>query len=458
MSPWLMMAIMLLAFAAAAMLAWPAIRRPAPPARGAAHELEVYRDQLAEVERDRARGVIGAAEATAARLEIERRILRLADARDPPAAEMPRGRVVTAVVALAVPLLATGLYLHLGSPALPDRPLAARATAPDGQQPDIAAMLAQLERRLEAQPDDAEGWLMLGRSRGVLNDHVAAAAAYRRALALRPDDPEALGGLGESLIGAAGGLVGSEPRALLERLEALAPGDPRAGYYLGLAAAQAGDPKGAAERWRKLLAESPADAPWRESVVAAIRVAGGSLGVPVAGLIEGSPGTAPDPRAEEAARIAAMPPTQQQARIREMVEGLAARLEADGGSVEGWSRLAQARQVLGERDAALAAWDRALALAPDDVGALKGKARALLGAATPPSNLPLVPDAAAALLERAAGLAADDPELDWLLGIRALQQGEPGEARERWERVLARLEPDDPGRAAVQFQLERLAR
>jgi cytochrome c-type biogenesis protein CcmH len=456
MSPWLLMAIMVVAFAAAGALAWPAIRRPPPPPRSSAHQLEVYRDQLAELARDEARGLIGSAEAAAARLEIERRILRVAEEPAAPV-EAPGGRAIAAVLAVAVPLLATGVYLVVGSPTLPDRPLAARSTDPGGgDRPDIGAMVARLEQRLQAHPDDVDGWLMLGRSRSVLDEHGLAAIAFRKALELRPDDPEALGGLAESLIAQAGGLVGAEPRQLLERLDGRVPGDPRAGYYLGLAAAQAGDRAAAAEYWRRLLAGAPRDVPWREPVVAAIREAGASLGIDVASVLDGEPGAAADPRAAEAARIAALPPEQQQARIREMVDGLAARLEADGGTVEEWSRLAQARLVLGDRAAAAAAWDRALAEKPDDAGALKGKARALLGDATQPSGLPLVPDEAAALLERAAALGADDPEVDWLLGIHALQQGAPTEARERWQRVLARLDPADPGRAAVQSQLDRL--
>lgn len=456
MSPWLLMAIMVVAFAAAATLAWPAIRRLPPPPRSSAHQLEVYRDQLAEIAREEARGLLGAAEAAAMRTEVERRILRIAE-EPPPPGEAPGGRAVAAAVALAVPLLATGLYLAVGSPTLPDRPLAARSADPGGEDlPDIGAMVARLEQRLQADPDDADGWLMLGRSRSVLDEYGLAAIAFRRALELRPDDPEALGGLAESLIAQAGGLVGGEPRDLLERLEQRVPGDPRAGYYLGLAAAQAGDRVAASGHWRRLLATAPRDAPWRASVVAAIREAGASLGVDVAAIIDDQPAAESDPRAAEAARIAALPPEQQQARIRDMVDGLAARLEADGGTVEEWSRLAQARLVLGDRAAAAAAWDRALAEKPDDPRALKGKARVLLGEATEPSGLPVVPREAATLLERAAALDADDPEIDWLLGIHALQQGAPGEARERWQRVLARLGPSDPGRAAVESQLDRL--
>ncbi len=439
MSAGLLVGCALLALMAALALAWPVLRRPAHRPR-AAFDLAVYRDQLAEIERDRARGLIGAAEAAAAKLEVERRILRTAVASS--TEEGVGGRRWPALAAaLAVPLLVTGLYLELGTPALEDQPLASRQ--PAGPDLDVAAMVARLEERLVREPGDLRGWLMLGRSRMVMSRPDAAVPAYRKALELAPGEPEAIGGLAESLIAGAGGMVSPEALALLTRLDGIVPGEPRVGYYLGLAAAQSGDVAGATERWRQLLAAAPADVPWRSAMVEAIRGAAARLGIEVETMLAATPGAAPQPGAAEAAAIAALPPEERQGRIREMVDGLQARLEADGGDVEGWSRLAQARGVLGEREAALAAWDRALALAPEDPILLKGKAGLLLGPEIA-TGAPEVGDAAAALYEKAVAIRPDDAEALWFLGLRDWQQGRPAEARQRWDRMLARL---DPGRA-----------
>ncbi|HMR29648.1 MAG TPA: c-type cytochrome biogenesis protein CcmI [Geminicoccaceae bacterium] len=439
MSVGLLLGCALLASMAALALAWPALRRP-PERPRVGFDLAVYRDQLAEIERDRTRGLIGGAEAAAAKLEVERRILRAAAASS--TEEGAGGRRWPALAAaLAVPLLVTGLYLGLGTPALEDQPLASRELPTPG--PDVAAMVGRLEERLAREPQDPRGWLMLGRSRMVMGQPDAAIAAYRRALELAPDEPEAIGGLAESLIVGAGGTIAPEALALLTRLDDIVPGQPRIGYYLGLAAAQSGDVGAAVERWRLLLAAAPADAPWRAGMVEAIRGAAARLGIEVETMLAATPGVAPQPGAAGAAAIAALPPEQRQDRIREMVDGLQARLEADGGDVEGWSRLAQARGVLGEREAALSAWDRALALAPEDPALLKGKAGVLLGPEVA-EGAPEVGDAAAALYEKAAAIRPDDAEALWFLGLRDWQQGRPAEARQRWDRMLAQL---DPGRA-----------
>ena len=355
--------------------------------------------------------------------------------------------MVLVATAVAVPLAAGALYLRLGSPDVPDQPFASRP-APETPPVDIASMLARLEERLAQDPDDVEGWLMLGRSKAALGDAAAAVNAYRRAMTLAPESVEALGGLAEALVMTGNGIVNPEAEELLRRLEATAPGDPRAAFYLAMADQQAGRPKEAIERWQKILAQSPADAAWRPQVEALVRDNAAAAGLDADALIAAAPGIpaqAPPPAgmSEEAARIAALPPEEQQQRIREMVDGLQARLEADGGDAEGWSRLARARATLGEPAAALAAWDRALALKPDDPVLLKGKAAALLGRrmarASPRSGRRRPPST-----RRPRACGPTMPKSLWYLGLFALQQGQPDLARQRWDRLLAQL---DPGRA-----------
>lgn len=438
---------------------WPVLR----PRRlqEAGRETAIYRDQLAEIDRDLARGLVRAEDAQAARREVQRRLLKAAaaEAGAGQAAPAGRGRLAVVLAAVLVPALCLGLYLRLGAPSLPDRPLAARQQelARD-DAPDVQAMVARLEARLQGRPDDVEGWLMLGRSRSVLGDEPGAVEAYRKAQALAPDNPAMLGGLGQSLVAAAGGVVTPEARALFERLEEAGTGDPRAGFYLGLAAAQAGDNHRAIETWRQLLAGAPAGAEWRPQVEEAVRTAARDLGLDADALLAQvpPPPAAPGPAQADAEAVARMSPEEQVEFIRGMVGRLEAKLEADGNDPEGWRRLAQARMILGERDAARAAYERGLVLHPDDVALLKGLAGLLLDRPQDEGGLPKVGDRAAELYGRAAALAPDDLEAQWFLGIRALQDGRKAEARERWQRVLTRLEPGSPDYPAIKQRLDAL--
>lgn len=488
----------LLTLGALAAVLWPLVRPPAAAADDrAAGDLAVYRDQLAEVERDLGRGLIRPEEAAAARLEIERRLLRVAPglAADPAALPVATrgGQAALVAAVLLLPAVTGTLYLGLGAPTLPDRPLASRgdeggaapAAAPGTAAPEISAMVARLETRLQSQPDDLDGWLMLGRSRGVLGDSAGAVDALRTAQRLAPEDPRVLGGLGEALVGASGGTVTPEAKGLLEKLLQVGPGgDPRAPYYLGLAAAQAGDHAGALSRWRDLLAASPADAPWRSRVEEVMREVAREAGQDPDAVLASIPkppaapapppaapaapgplaarpagptaGSGPGPTPEQVAAAGQMPPGEQQAFIRSMVDRLDARLADNPGDVEGWRRLAQARMVLGERDRAREAYEKGLAANPNDAGLLKAHAALLLGPARPDTGLPDVGEGARALFERAAAAAPDDPEPRWYLGISALQQGRKDETREHWSRVLALLAPNHPEYASVKQRLDSL--
>jgi cytochrome c-type biogenesis protein CcmH len=462
----LFLAFALLTAIAVGAVLWPAFRRGRLQRRES-FELAVYRDQLAEIDRDLERGLIAPAEARAARLEVERRVLRAAGSAEAAGPEQQHEgagrRAPVLVAAVAVPLLAAGLYAALGTPGLPDQPIAARQDRGPGQdpgRPDVQQMVARLEARLQQSPDDAEGWLMLGRSRGVLGRPQGAVEAYRRALALKPDDPRALGGLAESLVTAAQGVVTPEAKGLFQRVAERAPDDPRPGFYLGWADAQAGDYHAALERWRELMAATPAEAPWRPRLVEAIREAAEELKLdPEAVLAQISsppPASGTGPSQEDVARAAAMSPEERQAFIRSMVEKLQARMDADGRDIEGWLRLAQARLVLGEPDRAKATFEQALSLHPEATALLKGYAATLLGPPRPDTDLPEIGDKAKELYAKAAALQPADPEPWWYLGIRALQDGRKDEARANWQKVLVNLGPDHPEYAAIKSRLDQL--
>jgi cytochrome c-type biogenesis protein CcmH len=306
------------------------------------NEATVYKDQLTEVDSDLSAGLIGTAEAEAARVEIGRRLLAAADQdRDAPAGSNVRLRRVAAVIALiGLPILAVATYLPLGSPRLGDFPLAERARGGDGKQP-LETLVAQVERHLEKNPTDGRGWTVLAPVLARLGRYDDAVRAYRNAIAYAGDGAERRSDLGEVLAGAAGGVVTAEAKAEFERAVAQNADEPKARYFLGLAAEQDGRQADAAAIWRGMLAKAPADAPWRPLIEAALARVGG----PAAPVLSN----------DAMAAAKDMKETDRGAMIRGMVDRLATRLKQNGDDVEGWLRLMRAYMVMGERDKAASA-------------------------------------------------------------------------------------------------------
>lgn len=358
---WLVLALM----TAAAMFAvlWPLAR--SRRVDGNASDVVIYRDQLHEIERDRASGTIGTAEADAARVEVSRRLLAAADAQAPPAADPAlrlRHRRWTAVAAFVViPLGAICVYLVLGSPNLPGQPLAQRFAAPADAN-SVAGLIARVETHLERNPDDGRGWDVVAPIYMRLGRFDDAIRAYRSALKLEGETADRQASLGEALAGAAGGVITTDAKGAFERALVLDKSNPRAQFYLGLAAEQDGRASEAVDRWQSLIAHAPADAPWLAYVREALaRVEPSRAQTQGSGAPAGS-----GPSAQDVASAAEMPPSERDQMVRGMVERLAARLSADGSDVEGWLGLMRAYVVLGELGKArAAAADARRALASD---------------------------------------------------------------------------------------------
>lgn len=252
-------AIALMTAAAVMAVLWP-LGRARPQTVAGAADLAVYRDQLTELERDRARGVLPDAEAEAARLEVSRRLLAAGEREaDSPAPGGQTRRRAAALLALAgIPLAALILYGIAGTPGLPDAPLQARIQAAPETQ-DVAILVQRIETHLASSPNDARGWevlapvyLRLGRAQ----DAVAARAQILRLLgpsAAREAD------LGEAMVAAADGAVRNDAREAFERAVALDASNAKARFFLALAAEQDGRRAEALEAWRALAAEAPAD-------------------------------------------------------------------------------------------------------------------------------------------------------------------------------------------------------
>ncbi len=338
-------------------LAGAATRDRAPEAFDAA----VYRDQLSELDSDRARGLIGEEEAEAARVEIARRLLAAdSNARAPERAKPGGTRTRAAMIAVgaALPLLALSLYLTYGSPRLPDQPLAARLEDSASNR-NLEALVARVEARLREHPEEGEGWEVIAPVYLSSRRYQDAAEAYTQAIRLLGPSAIRLSGQGQALVLANNGVVTEEARQALERAHELDQTliEPR--ILLAIAKEQDGQFAAAIADWQALLAKADEAAPWREMVEKRIAAAEAHLtGEPVP---QAATSALPQsgPSAADVAAAQNMSPAERQAMIERMVQGLAARLDQDSSDLPGWLKLVRAYSVLDRKDDALKALQRA---------------------------------------------------------------------------------------------------
>lgn len=350
----------------------------APPA---AYDLQVYRDQLKEVERDLARGIIGKNDAERVRIEVSRRVLA-ADAKlrehDETGGQSSGASWVMA--ALMVAGLAGGsaaLYMRLGVPGYPDLPLEARIAASDEERvsrldqdqaeakfpapnfaaqasPEFLELMDQLRKTIEARPEDLRGLQLLARNEARLGNLTAAHAAQARIITVKGSEATAqdYARLAELMIGAVKGYVSKDAEAALSKALRLNPSEPTARYYRGLYLLQVDRPDAAFHIWETLLRESRPDAPWvapiRDHLEEVAKRAGVNYELP--------PLETPGPSVDDIEAASAMSDAERQEMIRGMVARLSERLATEGGSADEWARLISAQGVLGETEQARRIW------------------------------------------------------------------------------------------------------
>lgn len=361
----------------AGLVAWPllsALRGArARTVTGAASDIGVYRDQLDEVERDLARGVLTEAEAEAVRLEVSRRLLE-ADRRVSAEDAANTGQIMPAAIAIIAVLLAGGgwLYTSFGAPGYPDLPMAERLAeidaaaanrmsqieaeaaaapnlppAPEGDE-RFLELMTRLRAAVAERPDDIQGLELLAENEARLGNFAAAREAQLRIIetkgnaATEVDYVMAL----DIMVYGADGYVSPEAEDLIRALLASIPDSGPGRYYAGLVLAQNGRPDQAFPIWRRLLETSPPNAPWVPVVRAEIE------GIAAAAGVDYRPEDLPGPGAADVAAAEEMSDEDRQAMIRGMVEGLAERLATEGGAPEEWARLISALGVLGETNRA----------------------------------------------------------------------------------------------------------
>ena len=449
---WLVAALMTVA--ALALVLVPLLRSHRRAPRRVEFDLAIYRDQLNELESDLSRGLVGDDQSEAARVEIQRRMLAAARrGGEPPAlkgaeeapaapADKARNRLLMGAMAAAIPALAVALYLTLGAPGTPGQPFSGVAQQGGGGQPggdsagqSIEAAIANLRGRLEQEPGDLDGWLLLGRSLITVQRYGEAAQAFAAAVRLSDGNPEIISSMAETMVFAAEGVVTPDAQAAFETVLGVRPDDAAAQYYIGTALAQQGHPGEALEMWRKLAAETPLDAAWRNDLVAMMERAAEEADLDLGEIPFAATATAtataepPGPSQEDMAAAAEMSPDEQVEMIRSMVGRLAARLAEQPDDLEGWRNLAKSYRVLGE--------DEKAAQAEQRVAELEG--------GVPDPSAEEQAQMVGAMVERLAERLRENPDdlQGWLnLGRSYSVLGRHAEANDAFEWAL-QLAPDD---------------
>jgi cytochrome c-type biogenesis protein CcmH len=462
----LWLALGALTLAVVGVLLRPLLHGPKAAAPGTGYDLEVYRDQLAELKREEARGLIGTEEARAAEREIARRLLAAADAESntPHNAGGTTARRWTALgIATVVPLAALGLYLLVGAPGVPGFPFAKRAAQIQAEgMPDIDTLIGKLEAHLKEKPDDLEGWLLLARTEATLQRYGEAEAAYAKALPLSGRKPGVLASYAEMMMMAGGGVVTEVARELFKEALTKEPGNAPARFYLALAEAQAGNGEAAVRDWLALAAEAPADAPWLPELRAQIDKTAKEFKLDLTRLAPpaapaqtaAQPTTsAPGPTASDVAAAQNMTEAERTAMIRGMVGRLAARLKQQPDDLDGWRRLGHAYDVLGEHDKAVDALAHAAKLAPKDPAVLADYGNALYSrdkaGEAPPAE-------AVEVMRTALALDAKNPDALWVVGLADAAKGDKAAAADLWNRLLAQLSSGSPQYEQVKRHLDAL--
>lgn len=375
-----------------------AARRPAEvQTPAAAYDLQVYRDQLTELDRDVTRGTLSEEEAARARTEVSRRILDADRALQEAQRIEGQTGFGTALVGLGLVATIAGavwVYSLIGAPGYPDLPMQerismiedARDNRPSQElaeeqvperpaqdpDPERLALVEQLRTVMERRPDDSEGLTLLAANEAMLGNFRAAHRAQSRLITLLDGDVTGRHyiDLAEMMIFSAGGYVSPEAEQALRIGLEMQPRDGTGRYYAGEMYAQQGRPDLALPIWSQLLSDSRPEAPWVAPIRQQIADVAFAAGVDLdpALLATAAPR---GPTAADMAAMQGMDAADQQAMIETMVEGLSDRLATEGGTPQDWAQLITAYGVLGRTNAAQIVHDDALTVFADFPEALE---------------------------------------------------------------------------------------
>lgn len=250
--------VILLVLFTITLVTWPLLRNR----RGASTDFSrsqlnatIYRDQMAELERDRDEGALSTSDYEVARAELQRRLLEdTAGEATTAATAAPASRALPVALALALPLGAILLYLTIGSPRAIDAPPPQKQFS----QADIEGMVSKLAARLEKEPDNLKGWAMLGRSYKAMGRYPEAVKAYERAGTLLEGNAELLLDYADTLAAANSGFD-KQSLALIDKALKVEPDNPQGLWMRGTAAFQAKQYDKAISDWEMLRKLFPSD-------------------------------------------------------------------------------------------------------------------------------------------------------------------------------------------------------
>ena len=326
----------------------------------ASHDIEVFCDQLKELDRDEAQGLIGHLDAQSARNEISRRILALdyENKSKSPQDVSPESRKLAGFGGLViVPALAVGFYLLVGNPNFRDVPLETRIANAE-QNRDMAALIVVAERKLKNRPNDIRGWLVIANAYRGQRRYAEASSAYKRVIKLGTPSAKLWNAYAEAVVLANGGRVTTEAARGFSEAIKLETDNSKSRFYLALQLAQRGKKKEALEAFTALRQKLPPGSAAHKAVQRQI------AGLDPNAVTKG-------PSKQQIKDAASMTTAERKEMIIGMVNSLADRLKENGNDLDGWLRLAQVRKVLGETDKAKAALDSASAIFKNDQQALE---------------------------------------------------------------------------------------
>ena len=377
----LWLALSFLSVAAAILMLVPFLGRQGARVVAADHLISISREQLQELENDVKRGLIGEQEAHLARVEIERRVLTAARQGELNLSGSSN-KMRLASVAIVVGWVVVGsaiLYSFIGQPDIRSsqfaragvsEPLAVNnsngVASEQAVAGNVGTMISDLAARLSENPEDAEGWRMLGWSHFNTGDYGSSVDAYAKAVALDPGDPVIYSVFGEAIVRSEGGQVSNRALSVFHQALALDPTDPRAKFFQGMALEQRDDPAGAISLWLEVLGAAPSDADWGPGLRERILELASATGFDLASRPEWTDQSVPPsvrapsgPSAADVLAAQSMSTEDRQLMIRGMVDGLAGRLAENPNDSQGWILLIRSYTKLSDGTAAKAALEKA---------------------------------------------------------------------------------------------------
>jgi cytochrome c-type biogenesis protein CcmH len=369
---WIIIAILVVLILG--ILFWPIIQfKSGNNAPREAYDINVYKDQLLEIEADLERGLLSSDQSEAARTEIKRRMLATSDMSDKKSSHIrsKSGGFILAIFSISAPLGAILFYLGHGSPTQPDQPFAARearnVASQTQQQQNLIQATTRMVEHLQSNPDDLRGWTLLARSYLSNGRYADAASAFSVAYQLSDGEPDLAVDYAEALSLVENSVVTEEAHTIFMKVLENDNTNAKARYYLGIFEAQQGNVLSALQIWVDLLTLSQRDEPWLPIVKEKIDKAAKELGISAANIkptpealaiavgiqkayekAQAEKATIPGPTNADVKAALKMTKRDRNKMIRSMVDRLAAKMSENPNDKDGWVRLEQAYRVIGE--------------------------------------------------------------------------------------------------------------